>query len=55
MFRAVITAVMETDVEVHYIDYGNYENVTRSELRNINDQVTFLLLFGHPVLDLFAY
>uniref|UniRef100_A0A0N5AKU1 Tudor domain-containing protein n=1 Tax=Syphacia muris TaxID=451379 RepID=A0A0N5AKU1_9BILA len=38
MFRAVITAVMETDVEVHYIDYGNYENVTRSELRSINDQ-----------------
>ena len=39
MFRAVITAVMETDVDVHYIDYGNYEKVTRSELRAINGQV----------------
>ncbi|VDK36192.1 unnamed protein product [Gongylonema pulchrum] len=27
VFRAVITALYDAEVEVHYIDYGNYETV----------------------------
>ncbi|KAL3990424.1 Tudor domain family protein [Acanthocheilonema viteae] len=37
MFRAVITAIYDTDVEVHYIDYGNYERVTYNDLHSINE------------------
>ncbi|EJD75216.1 hypothetical protein LOAG_17597 [Loa loa] len=37
MFRAVITAVYHTDVEVHYIDYGNYERVTYNDLHSISE------------------
>uniref|UniRef100_A0AAF5PN16 Tudor domain-containing protein n=1 Tax=Wuchereria bancrofti TaxID=6293 RepID=A0AAF5PN16_WUCBA len=37
MFRAVITAIYDTNVEVHYIDYGNYERVTYNDLHSIDD------------------
>ncbi|KAM3727192.1 Tudor domain-containing protein [Dirofilaria immitis] len=37
MFRAVITTIYDTDVEVHYIDYGNYERVSYNDLRSINE------------------
>uniref|UniRef100_A0A915Q357 Tudor domain-containing protein n=1 Tax=Setaria digitata TaxID=48799 RepID=A0A915Q357_9BILA len=37
MFRAVITAIYDTDVEVHYIDYGNYERVSYNDLHSINE------------------
>lgn len=40
MFRAVITAIYDTDVEVHYIDYGNYERVTYNDLHSINELVS---------------
>ncbi|KHN79141.1 hypothetical protein Tcan_14486 [Toxocara canis] len=38
VFRAVITGVGEDGVEVHYVDYGNYELVDRSLLKSLDDQ-----------------
>ncbi|VDO49608.1 unnamed protein product [Onchocerca flexuosa] len=43
MFRAVITAICDANVEVHYIDYGNYERVSYNDLRSINEQVSFTI------------
>uniref|UniRef100_A0A915Q7Z6 Tudor domain-containing protein n=1 Tax=Setaria digitata TaxID=48799 RepID=A0A915Q7Z6_9BILA len=37
MFRAVITNICNADIEVHYIDYGNYETVNRDDLKSINN------------------
>ncbi|KHN79885.1 hypothetical protein Tcan_02704, partial [Toxocara canis] len=39
-FRAVITRIDEGgQIEVHYIDYGNYEMVGRSQLKSLDGQV----------------
>lgn len=38
-FRAVITNISGNEVEVLYIDYGNYETVQRNQLKSIDDQV----------------
>ncbi|CAG9538248.1 unnamed protein product [Cercopithifilaria johnstoni] len=46
MFRAVITAMYNTDVEVLYIDYGNYERVTYNNLYSINELPTITRM--HP-------
>ncbi|VDN01818.1 unnamed protein product [Thelazia callipaeda] len=37
LFRAVITNVCDTGIEVHYIDYGNYEMVKSNDLKSINN------------------
>ncbi|EJD75222.1 hypothetical protein LOAG_17589 [Loa loa] len=37
MFRAVITNICNADIEVHYVDYGNYEIVDRNDLKSISD------------------
>lgn len=38
MFRAVITEVTGEQVEVYYVDYGNYEFVSAKDLKAIEDQ-----------------
>ncbi|VDN22418.1 unnamed protein product [Gongylonema pulchrum] len=40
MFRAVITALYDTEVEVHYIDCGNCETVEYSDLRSMDRLVS---------------
>ncbi|MCP9260376.1 hypothetical protein DINM_003734 [Dirofilaria immitis] len=37
MFRAVITSICNADIEVYYVDYGNYETVSKDDLKSIND------------------
>uniref|UniRef100_A0A0R3RW62 Tudor domain-containing protein n=1 Tax=Elaeophora elaphi TaxID=1147741 RepID=A0A0R3RW62_9BILA len=37
MFRAVITNICNADIEVHYIDYGNYETVKKDDLKSISN------------------
>ncbi|VDM40901.1 unnamed protein product [Toxocara canis] len=37
-FRAVITNINGNEVEVLYVDYGNYETVQRDQLKSIDDQ-----------------
>uniref|UniRef100_A0A914ZDQ5 Tudor domain-containing protein n=2 Tax=Parascaris univalens TaxID=6257 RepID=A0A914ZDQ5_PARUN len=37
-FRAVITNINGDEVEVLYVDYGNYETVQRNQLKSIDDQ-----------------
>uniref|UniRef100_A0A0R3RIV6 Tudor domain-containing protein n=1 Tax=Elaeophora elaphi TaxID=1147741 RepID=A0A0R3RIV6_9BILA len=46
--RAVITAIYDNDVEVHYIDYGNYEKVTYNDLHSINQLPTITRM--HPAM-----
>ncbi|OZC12401.1 hypothetical protein X798_00032 [Onchocerca flexuosa] len=37
MFRAVITKISNTGIEVYYVDYGNYETVNRNDLKSISN------------------
>uniref|UniRef100_A0A1I8EJ08 Tudor domain-containing protein n=2 Tax=Wuchereria bancrofti TaxID=6293 RepID=A0A1I8EJ08_WUCBA len=37
MFRAVITNISNVGIEVHYVDYGNYETVNRDDLMSISN------------------
>lgn len=39
MFRAVITNICRADIEVHYVDYGNYETVNKDDLKSISNLV----------------
>uniref|UniRef100_A0A8R1TQ66 Tudor domain-containing protein n=1 Tax=Onchocerca volvulus TaxID=6282 RepID=A0A8R1TQ66_ONCVO len=50
MFRAVITAIYDTNVEVHYIDYGNYERVSYNDLRSISEQSKITRM--HPAMGI---
>uniref|UniRef100_A0A0N5CNR2 Tudor domain-containing protein n=1 Tax=Thelazia callipaeda TaxID=103827 RepID=A0A0N5CNR2_THECL len=50
MFRAVITKIYHEEVEVHYIDYGNYERVSYKNLRSIMNLTD--IIKTHPAMGI---